>query len=817
MLPGPNEPDLALAAAMRGDRVDPAASTASLHLACALADADEVERRLGAGEDACAESGIGGWSPIVASCCSRHEPNDPRAIDARSRIVAALLAKGANPNDGREDFAVESGRRSVLAGATGILRSAGVAERLLREGAIPHDPDALLEAASHDALDDEDPLACLRLLLERRPPRWMMTPALAARVERDDVAAAEVLLVAGADANAGGGWGRGGTSVHHAVRARCGAEMIRLLASRADLSRADRDGRTAYAIAVRLGHIEAAHALRQLGAHDGDLTPLDRALALAMRGDVSETKRMIREIPDLAAGLRRSDHQLLTWSIRQQFGGETITALLMLDVDPSIRDDDGTLPVHAAAAMGDVDAIEQLHEAGARLDVTDFDGRTPLDHAAAIEVTELRRATVARLLELGATPAAMTSYPTGDEELDRTLAEAGAFQRPDRADVFERAADAVVAGDLAGLERLLADHSWLPRARSPRTHRATLLHYVAANGVETHRQKTPANAVAIAERLLDAGADVDALCATYGGGPAQTTLSLLVSSGWPAEAGLQGDLVAALHRFGAKLDGLDGDGVPLATAIAFRCPQAVRALVRAGATLDNPVFAAAAGRADLLESMIDVGGKARADAGHCRVPWLSVSNDPRSVAGSALVRAAQFGHEAAVELLLDRGVDPDATTGDGITAIHEASFAGHAAVVERLIDRGADPGLRDGVFDATALGWAREAGHQDLVRRIAERFAPDMLDASWLGLADRVREILAGDISQVSGHDGRGRPLRAAAAAGHGDVVDLLLAHGADPTSIGDDGRDARQLAQAAGHTEIASRLAAHRVVDPTA
>src|SRR5689334_12527045 len=99
---------------------------------------------------------------------------------------------------------------------------------------------------------------------------------------------------------------------------------------------------------------------------------------------------------------------------------------------------------------------------------------------------------------------------------------------------FEAAADAVIAGDLRTLEAALAAEPALVTARSARPHRATLLHYVAANGVEDERQVTPPNAVRVAEVLLAAGAEVDALAETYGGGPAQTTLNLLVSSCHPA-------------------------------------------------------------------------------------------------------------------------------------------------------------------------------------------------------------------------------------------------------------------------------------------
>src|SRR5271170_7975174 len=60
---------------------------------------------------------------------------------------------------------------------------------------------------------------------------------------------------------------------------------------------------------------------------------------------------------------------------------------------------------------------------------------------------------------------------------------------------FEAAVDAIVGGDVPALERLLRQRPELIRARSTREHRAALLHYVAANGVEGYRQKTPKNVV----------------------------------------------------------------------------------------------------------------------------------------------------------------------------------------------------------------------------------------------------------------------------------------------------------------------------------
>ncbi len=80
---------------------------------------------------------------------------------------------------------------------------------------------------------------------------------------------------------------------------------------------------------------------------------------------------------------------------------------------------------------------------------------------------------------------------------------------------FEAAADAIVSGDIRTLKRLLRDDPELVHMRSQRKHRAPLLHYVAANGVEDFRQKTPDNIVEIAKLLLDAGAEVNARIATH--------------------------------------------------------------------------------------------------------------------------------------------------------------------------------------------------------------------------------------------------------------------------------------------------------------
>jgi ankyrin repeat protein len=259
---------------------------------------------------------------------------------------------------------------------------------------------------------------------------------------------------------------------------------------------------------------------------------------------------------------------------------------------------------------------------------------------------------------------------------------------------FEAAADAVVDGDEATLGALLRADPGLAGARSARRHHATLLHYVAANGVEDFRQKSPPNAVAIATLLLDAGAEVDALADTYGGGPVQTTLNLLVSSVHPANAGVQAALADLLADRGAAIDGVAGDGSPLMTALAFGYPAAAAVLAARGARVDSVLVAAGLGRLDVV----------RARAGEGRVladPWGGEITDPE---GLALVWAARYGHLAVVELLLDRGV-PSTALGD-MTPLHWAAAHGHMSVIELLLARGAPLEVRN-EYGGTVLSSTR--------------------------------------------------------------------------------------------------------------
>jgi hypothetical protein len=270
---------------------------------------------------------------------------------------------------------------------------------------------------------------------------------------------------------------------------------------------------------------------------------------------------------------------------------------------------------------------------------------------------------------------------------------------------FEAAVEAVVAGDVGALRAMLGADPELVRARStrvthfdPPVHRATLLHYVAANGVEGYRQKTPKNAVEVATTLLRAGAAVDSLADMYGG--QCTTMNMLVSSCHPAEAGVQAELAETLLDFGSAIEGRGtGEWVsPLMTALAFGYTRTAEALVRRGAKVDDLADAAGLGRLDDARRLL---------------PSADATTRHR-----ALALAAQHGHADVVQLLLDAGEDPNRYNPKGnhahSTPLHQAVWAGHADVVRLLAERGARLDVKDTVYQSTPLGWATYGGKVEI-------------------------------------------------------------------------------------------------------
>ena len=255
---------------------------------------------------------------------------------------------------------------------------------------------------------------------------------------------------------------------------------------------------------------------------------------------------------------------------------------------------------------------------------------------------------------------------------------------------FESAADAIIKGDIATLKRLLREDPLLIRARSTREHRAMLLHYVSANGVEGYRQKTPKNIIKITKALLAAGAEVDAEADVYGGGA--TTLGLVATSIHPFLAGVQNPLIQLLLDHGAEIDHKTSGGnrqTAVMACLANGRGEAAVYLSERGARLSLEA-AGGVGRLDVVKSFYNSDGELK-------------KNATKKEMQSAFLYACGWGRKDVVEFLLDKGIDLKAHGGDGQTALHWAAIGGSLEMV-RLLLKFKPPLEAKNMYGGTVLG-----------------------------------------------------------------------------------------------------------------
>ncbi|KAH2006453.1 hypothetical protein KXV78_008444 [Aspergillus fumigatus] len=148
------------------------------------------------------------------------------------------------------------------------------------------------------------------------------------------------------------------------------------------------------------------------------------------------------------------------------------------------------------------------------------------------------------------------------------------------------------------------------------------------------------------------------------------------------------------------------------------------------------------------------------------------------------------GSLECVLLLIERGADLQQYESTGSRALYPAISSGSHALVEFLVNRGCNP---LGCCGYTALSLAAVMGHQSLVRYfLAQGVDPEMRDrtgftalghAAKAGHADVVETLLEWGVRRDNvGEDGE-TALCWAARENHAVVVEVLLRHGADPNS----------------------------------
>ena len=246
--------------------------------------------------------------------------------------------------------------------------------------------------------------------------------------------------------------------------------------------------------------------------------------------------------------------------------------------------------------------------------------------------------------------------------------------------VFRHAVRLIDSGDVASLRSLLAQtpdlvHRHILFEGGNYFRNPSLLEFIAENPVRNGA--LPTNIVDVTKTILEAGPEIAAR---------NDALMLVATSRVARECKVQTALIETLCAYGAD------PNCALNAAVGEQELEAVRTLIRLGATPDLPIFVALAMIDEFLRNLPS------ADANQRHL---------------AFALAAQYGHVAMVRSLLDAGENPNRFNPIGAhahsTPLHQAALAGHLDVVKLLVERGASLNIKDLLWQGTPADWASHA------------------------------------------------------------------------------------------------------------
>jgi peptide-methionine (S)-S-oxide reductase len=403
--------------------------------------------------------------------------------------------------------------------------------------------------------------------------------------------------------------------------------------------------------------------------------------------------------------------------------GDEAAALEMLSREPSLRDAVGPIfftPLHTAARAGAARVASALVELGAPVDGANPAGNTPLWLACQSDaVAEGRIAVAALLLERGANPRRecggkstplhfaawrgpigmvelllrhnakeWQSDKDGKTPLDYAKDGVGAdrdaivdlLTRPVIRDpAFKAAVAAIHAGDLDRLRALLAERPnlALDRAVEPECYQPgyfkdpKLLWFVANN--PTLMTTMPANVVALAESIIDAGVETADL---------DYTLGLVLTSDTARDQGHQFPLVKLLRARGATVTPTTIHGT-----LGYGLGDVVSTLVADGLPVTASIAAGLGSLGDLARLLPAADEKER---------------------HAALSMAVINKHADAARLCLEAGANVNAfiLVHAHSTPAHQAAVNDDVPTLRLLVEHGANLDVQDTLWNGTPLGWA---------------------------------------------------------------------------------------------------------------
>jgi uncharacterized protein len=497
-----------------------------------------------------------------------------------------------------------------------------------------------------------------------------------------------------------------------------------LLKSAADVNAAQGDGMTALHWAAMNGDDELAQMLIVAGAN------------------VKATTRLGSYTPLYLAG--------------QQGHGKIIQALVKAGGDVKAGTPNGTTPLMAASASGELEAVRVLVENGA--DVNARDGvrlQTPLMYAAASN----RAAVITYLVSKGADLKA-TSKVSDLANLSREGAGFGGNpQVPGGAQGAPGAPGAQGAGARRGpmpgvdrnynLNELIVAHGGL----------TPLLYAVRQGYTES------------ANALIAAGADVNATSA----GDKTTPLLMAIING-------HFDLAKLLLDKGANANAISTQGVSPLYAV-LNVEWAPKALYPQPQAHKQQSL----GYLDLMKILIDKGADVNART-RMKVWYSGYSFDLSGVdeiGASVFWRAAYASDIAAMKLLVAAGADANVPT---MKPAGRARF-GDMTETREVIDQSGLPAVPVGGPSVTPLHAAAGVGYGEGFGANSHRYAP----TGMLAAVKFLVEELGADVNAAD-HEGN-TALHHAAARGDNDMILYLVSKGANVKAVDREGRTTVDMA----------------------
>jgi len=514
-------------------------------------------------------------------------------------------------------------------------------------------------------------------------------------------------------------------------------------------------GAASFVEAAMNGNRDAVRALLKDGV-DVNTTQADGMTALhwaAQKGDVELAKVLLYASANLKATTRIGGYTPLLIASKNG-DAAMIETLTQAGADVNATTMNGTTPLMLAAAAGKPAAVMALIDHGANVNAKEaVKGETALTFAAAFGRADVIRVLAAKGADVKVTTKAVDLTDFAKEEQERLAAErgqngagrgnapgggrGGAPQGPQVAGVNRQYNYTELVGFWGGLAPM----------------------HLAARQGEMESVKA----------LIDAGADVN----QPGAGDPVTPMLIATMNG-------HFDVAKYLLDKGADPNKAQINGVtPLYAAL--NCQWAAKALYPQPRAFEQQHTS----YLDLMRALLDKG--ADPNARLTRKVWYAQYDFDQSgvdeTGSTPFWRAAYASDVDAMKLMLEYGADPN------ITTMRSAGRVRVGDVTREVVDVSPLPPVAVGGPGVTPLLAASGVGYGEGFAANHHRFAP----GGMLAAVKYLVEELHADVN-ARDHDGN-TAIHNAAARGDNEMIQYLVAHGADPKFVNREGKTTVDMA----------------------